>query len=100
MKFVLITIIVLFAISSIALAQETNLCKDKESWKDWDTLITKHPHDMDIQMLHAVRIGFCQKIEAGTITFEVARDIFNQLHESVYKKSEFLQKQLKDASEL
>ena len=42
---------------------------------------------MDIQMLHAVRIGFCKKIENGTITFEVARDAFNRLHETVVKKT-------------
>jgi hypothetical protein len=87
MKFILITIIALFSISSLAFAQENNFCKDKESWKEWGALVPKYPHDMDIQMLHAARIGFCQKIEDGTITFEIARDIFNQLHESVYKKS-------------
>ena len=55
---------------------------------------------MDIQMLHAVRIGFCKKIEDGTITFEVARDAFNHLHETVIKKTKKEQEQRKRNKEL
>ncbi len=69
------------------LGQDKNYCHDKESWKEWDELVEKYPHEMDIQMLHAVRIGFCKKVKDGTISFETARDVFNILHESVYKKA-------------
>lgn len=48
---------------------------------------------MDIQMLHAVRVGFCKKIEDGTVTFEIARDAFNKLHEIVIKKAKEEQNQ-------
>ena len=68
-------------------ADEVNYCHDKESWKEWGELIKKHPHDMDIQMLHAVRIGFCKKIEDGSITFEAANKAFNRLHETVIKRA-------------
>jgi len=74
-------------------AQDGNYCDEKESWKEWNELILKYPHDMDIQMLHAVRIGFCKKIKDGTISFEVARDAFNHLHETVIKKSKKEQNQ-------
>jgi hypothetical protein len=68
-------------------AQEPNYCHDKESWKEWDELVAKHPHNMDIQMLHAVRIGFCKKIEDGSIDFETARDVFNELQETAYERA-------------
>jgi hypothetical protein len=68
-------------------AQEPNYCHDKESWKEWDELIEKYPGNMDIQMLHAVRIGLCKKIEDGSISFETASDAFNELHEAVYKRA-------------
>jgi hypothetical protein len=78
-------------------AQKTNYCHDPESWKEWDELVEKYPHDMDIQMLHAVRIGICKKIEDGSISFETAGDAFNKLHETVYERSLEAQKQwLKD----
>ena len=90
-KILLILIFVVF--TTPAFAQDENFCKDKESWKEWDTLVQKYPHSMDIQMLHAVRIGFCKKIEDGTISFEVAKDAFNHLHETVIKKAKNKQNQ-------
>ena len=90
-RFILIFLIVILC-TFPAFAQE-NYCKDKESWKEWTELVQKYPHNMDIQMLHAVRIGFCKKIEDGTITFEVASDAFNYLHETVYKKAKKEQNQ-------
>jgi len=82
-----IIVLVLIFLNLPAYAQDANFCKDKDSWQEWDTLVQKYPHDMDIQMLHAVRIGFCKKIEDGTISFETARDAFNHLHDTVVKKS-------------
>ncbi len=55
--------------------------------KQWDALIEKYPGNMDIQMLHAVRIGLCKKIEDGSISFETASEAFNGLHETVYKRA-------------
>ena len=85
-------LLIMICLSTQAFAQE-NYCKDKESWKEWDELVQKYPHSMDIQMLHAVIIGFCKKIDDGTISFEVARDAFNYLHETVYKKAKKEQNQ-------
>ena len=92
MKKIIVLLILIF-LSTPAFAQDKNYCKDKESWKEWDTLVQKYPHSMDIQMLHAIRIGFCKKIEDGTISFEVARDAFNHLHDTVIKKAKKEQNQ-------
>ena len=92
-KLIFMILILVLCITVFAQAQDENYCKDKESWKEWDTLVQKYPHDMDIQMLHAVRIGLCKKIEDGTISFKAARDAFNHLHETVYKKAKKEQNQ-------
>jgi hypothetical protein len=89
----IIVILILILLSAPAFSQDKNYCKDKESWKEWDELVHKYPHSMNIQMLHAVRIGFCKKIEDGSISFEKARDVFNQLHETVIKKGKKEQNQ-------
>ena len=92
----ILLILILVLVTTPTLAQD-NYCKDKESWKEWTELVQKYPHHMDIQMLHAVRIGFCKKIEDGTISFETAKDAFNHLHETVIKKAKKEQnKQLKN----
>ena len=87
----LILVLALVFSCSLGFTEErTNYCLDKESWKEWDELVQKYPNDEDIQILHALRLGLCLKIEQGSITFEQANDIFNRAHEMVYqmKKSE------------
>ena len=87
----LILVLALVSPCSLGFTEErTNYCLDKESWKEWDDLVRKYPNDEDVQTLHALRLGLCFKIEQGSITFELASDIFNRAHEMVYqmKKSE------------
>ena len=97
-KLIIALVVIIFTFPSFA--QDENFCHDKKSWKEWDDLARKYPQDMDVQMLHAARIGFCKKIEDGTISFEMANDIFNQLHESVLKKSKEQQEQHKMKQQL
>lgn len=51
-----------------------------------------YPNDEDIQILHALRIGLCTKIERGSITFEQANDMFNRAHDMVIEKKKAEQK--------
>ena len=81
----LLILMIIFTLS--AQAQGPNNCLDQESWKEWDEPVAKYPHDMDIQMLHAVRIGFCKKVEDGSIDFETARDVFYDLQIKVYERA-------------
>ena len=83
-------IIVLALVFSASLAyteEQENYCLDKESWKEWEALVQKYPNDEDVQTLHALRLGLCVKIEQGSITFEMAREIFNRAHEMVIQKT-------------
>ena len=101
-KSLLISLFILFTIVlfSFPLYAQDNYCLDKNSWKEWDELALKHPSNKDVQMLHAVRIGLCQKIEDGTISFEVARDAFNHIHETVHKRALEEQKRHLENSQL
>jgi hypothetical protein len=96
MKYIpLLLLMLLFTLP--AYAQETNYCHDPKSWEEWDALLEKYPGNMDIQMLHAVRIGLCKKIESGSISFETASDSFDLLHQTVYERALEVQQQwLKD----
>jgi hypothetical protein len=67
-------------------AEQKNYCNDSKSWQGWEALIEKYPNDEDVQLLHALRIGFCAKIEQGSITFEMANDLFNRAHELIIEK--------------
>jgi hypothetical protein len=99
MKTILLTILMIFLVLP-AHAQGPNYCHDKESWKEWDELVEKYPHDMDVQMLHAVRIGFCKKIEDGSIDFETARVVFNDLQKKVYERAKEAKQQASEKRDL
>jgi hypothetical protein len=86
MKRLLLLLLLIF-LCTPAFSEDTNYCYNDNSWKEWDTIARKYPDDMDIQILHAVRIGFCKKIEDGTISFEDARETFQLLHESLINKA-------------
>ncbi len=92
MRKILIVLSYIFLFTS-AYAQDVNYCQDEQSWEEWNQLVLKYPNDRDVQILHAVRIGLCRKIEAGTILFEVARDAFNHMHQMVVKRAKQEEKQ-------
>jgi hypothetical protein len=71
-----------------ALAEEENYCRDQESWQEWEDLASKYADDVDIQALHALRIGLCVKVERGDLTLEQATDIFERARDSIIRKKE------------
>lgn len=68
-----------------------NYCNDPNSWKEWDELVQKYPEDLDIQALHALRIGLCAKVERGDLTVDQATEIFERAREAIVdrKKAEW-----------
>jgi len=62
--FIGLSLILIF--SSLVYAE--NYCNDEKSWKEWDALVEKTPNDMEVQALHALRIGLCVKVDRGEIT--------------------------------
>ena len=85
----------IFSADPIPQSEPHNYCKDPSSWKEWNELVAKYPNDMDIQTLHALRLGLCLKIERGSITFQEATDLFNRAHEMVIQKKFYEQKKKK-----
>jgi hypothetical protein len=91
MKYLIFIMIVLFTCP--AYAQGPNYCHDKESWKEWDELVAKYPHDMDIQMLHALKIGLCLKIEQNSISTQEAVGLFTNMLNTLIEQVDEAEKQ-------
>ncbi|MBN1850685.1 MAG: hypothetical protein JW932_19095 [Deltaproteobacteria bacterium] len=86
---ILLYIIIIFLISSfisIPVMAEENYCFDPDSWQEWENLSSKYPDDMDIQTLHALRLGLCAKVERGDITVQQATDIFENARNAIINK--------------
>jgi hypothetical protein len=75
-------------------------CGFEKSWKEWDALIEKNPNDMEVQALHALRIGLCTKVDRGGITLDQATEIFESAREAIIQKRKEDQKREKDKQKL
>jgi hypothetical protein len=90
----------IFVFCSLVYAESENYCNDKESWKEWDTLVEKNPNDMEVQALHALRIGLCVKVDRGGITLDQATEIFESAREAIIEKRKVDEKREKDRKKL
>ena len=89
-----------FVFCSLVYAESENYCHDEKSWKEWDALVEKNPNDMEVQALHALRIGLCAKVDRGQITLEQAMNIFESAREAIIQKRKEDQKREQDKQKL
>ena len=81
-------IIALILIASVAHAAEPkNYCHDKEAWDQWNDIVSKNVMNDDVQILHAMRIGLCLKVDQGSIELERAIDLFEQFRKVVLERN-------------
>ena len=57
---------------------EENACHEAASWQEWQDLLARHPQDMDVHTLHALRLGLCLKVERGELQVAEATTIFEE----------------------
>jgi hypothetical protein len=60
-------------------AKEQNYCEDQDTNFKWEALIQEFPDDMQIQTLHALRLGLCLKVDRGDLTVSQASELFNKI---------------------
>lgn len=77
MKKLVILIAVIVLGTTTASAQGKNYCHDPQTWQDWENIAREYPADVPLQILHALRIGLCEKVEAKSITLQEATGLIN-----------------------
>ena len=97
---VFISLCLMILFYSFLFAETENYCHDKESWKEWDALVDKNPNDMEVQALHALRIGLCAKVDRGGITLDRATEIFESAREAIVQKRKEDQKRGQEKQKL
>jgi hypothetical protein len=95
-----LSLFIIFAVYSVSFAESENYCHDEKSWKEWDALVEKNPNDMEVQALHALRIGLCVKLDRGGITLDQATEIFESAREAIIQKRKGDQKREQDKQKL
>ncbi len=96
MKKIFLTIIILgfalSAFSNLVVASEkpnpeynNDYCYDVGELEKWQKIIEKSPNDDNVQTLHALWIGLCQKVEQRQLTVDRANRIFERARQAVIK---------------
>ncbi len=62
--------------------------------------LKKKPNDMEVQALHALRIGLCAKVDRGQITLEGATKIFESAREAIIQNRKEGQRRKQDRQKL
>jgi hypothetical protein len=100
MKILLAILFLALLSPAISLAEPENYCLDQNSWAEWDELVANNPNDMEVQTLHALRIGLCFKVDRGGITIDQATEIFESAREAIIQKRKEDVKRNQDNKEL
>ena len=99
-KRVFIGLSLILVFCGLVYAESENYCHDKKSWKEWDAIVEKNPNDIEVQALHALRIGLCAKVDRGGITLDQATEIFESAREAIIQKRKEDRKREKDRQKL
>ena len=78
MRLILFSMIAFGVLFVRCAAAEKNYCHDPEAEAQWQALLAKHPGDMELQALHALRIGICVKVDQGVLTLDEGTQIFEK----------------------
>jgi hypothetical protein len=86
MKKIIVILILLLFLSFPVCANDQSFCDDTNIWDRFNAMVEKNPNDIPLQILHALKIGLCVKIEANSITTTEAMNLFNDMVDTVANK--------------
>ncbi len=87
MKILIGIVVVLFlCVPAPVYAGDEAFCIDPKGWEHFDSLAREYSEDVPVQLLHALKIGLCEKVAKNTIRLEAAIEIFNDMVDSVMNK--------------
>lgn len=95
-----ILLFVSLAMSFSGLAQEKNYCDDPEAKAEWQALLKKYPGDQEVNVLHALRIGLCEKIDRGQVSVDDATKIFESARQAIVDRIERREKAQEEKGKL
>ncbi len=86
MKKIILVVMILCLASFVRADEAEKFCNDSRTWEYFDSMVNKSPNDVSLQILHALKIGLCVKIEQGSITTSEAIHLFNDLVDTAANK--------------
>ncbi len=84
--FIVVVFVLTIVPHEISGADDSAFCNDPKMWAYFESMIKRYPDDLPLQLLHAARIGLCEKIQANSIRPGMAIEIFNEMVDVVADK--------------
>jgi hypothetical protein len=91
-KTVLIVALLLF-LAWPAHSDDSKFCNDPPHWEHFNSMVADDPENIPLQILHALKIGLCVKIEQNSISTEEAIGLFYDMIDTVIEKVDEAEKQ-------
>ena len=70
-----------------------NICNNPLHWEHLNSMVANDPDNIPFQILHALKIGLCIKIEQNSISTQEAIGLFNDMLNTLIDKFDEAEKQ-------
>lgn len=87
MKYLVLILGLLLITATVCAEEVEHFCDDPQAEAEWETIIKKYPKDLNVQTLHALRIGLCEKIDRGEIGVPDAIAIFEAMRSAAVNRA-------------
>jgi len=87
-KLIIISILLLLSSLPLYADDDSTFCNNPQAWDHINSMVEKDPNDIPLQILHALKIGLCVKIEQNSISSPEAIHLFNDMVDTMAKKRE------------
>ena len=86
MKNIVILITFLLLVPWPVYSDDSKFCNDPPHWEHFNNMVAESPDDIPLQILHALKIGLCVKIEQNSISTQQAIGLFYDMIDTAANK--------------
>ena len=93
MKNTVLIIALLLFLSCPVYPDENNICNNPLHWEHLNSMVANDPENIPFQILHALKIGLCIKIEQNSISTQEAVGLFTDMLNTLIDQVDEAEKQ-------
>ncbi len=88
MKNAVLIIALLLSSSCRVYPDDFKFCNDPPHWEHFNAMVANDPENIPLQILHALKIGLCVKIDQNSISTQEAIGLFYDMLDTVIEKTD------------
>ena len=93
MKNAFLIIALLLFLACPAYSDDSKFCNDPPHWEHFNSMVENDPDNIPLQILHALKIGLCIKIDQNSISTQEAIGLFTDMLNTLIDKVDEAEKQ-------